>query len=201
MQIVKSFFLVIVLASFLISCNNSPQAKKGNSIAEKSQKTQETTINLELFFQAALEGNINVVEEAINKGININSADTENRTALMLSAFNGHLEIVKLLITKGSDVNILDATNRTALMFASTGPFNSTVELLLDAGSNPNIADNVEQWTAVMFAAAEGQLEVVKTLVANGADLSMLDQDGESAYDFALLKGHTEVAEYIKSRS
>ena len=50
-----------------------------------------------------------------------------------------------------------------------------------------------------MMAAAEGQLKVVQLLVANGADLTMVDVDGESALDFAKSKGHQEVAAYIQT--
>jgi ankyrin repeat protein len=79
-------------------------------------------------------------------------------------------------------------------MYASTGPFNETVSLLLKAGAETNLFDNEEHFTALMFAAAEGQAEVVQSLLKYGADKSLLDIDGESAYDFAMANGHTEVA-------
>ena len=49
-----------------------------------------------------------------------------------------------------------------------------------------------------MFAASEGQLDVVKILLANGADASLKDIDGDNAEAFARQKGHVAVAEYIK---
>jgi len=118
----------------------------------------------------------------------------------MLAAYNGNIEIVKLLIDKGADVNTTDEIGRTALMFASSGPFVNTVLTLLQAGAKPNLTDKEEDWTAAMMAAAEGQLEVLKTLVAFGADLKMVDIDGESSLDFASSKGHSAVVEYIKSQ-
>ncbi len=51
-----------------------------------------------------------------------------------------------------------------------------------------------------MTAAVEGQLDVLKTLIAYGADLDMVDIDGESSLDFASLDGHTAVVEYIESK-
>ena len=51
-----------------------------------------------------------------------------------------------------------------------------------------------------MMAASEGQLEVLKVLVSNGADLKMVDVDGESSLDFAKSKGHKAVADYIKTK-
>jgi len=58
--------------------------------------------------------------------------------------------------------------------------------------------DNDEHFTALMFAAAEGQKEVVSTLLKHGADKSLLDEDGESAYDFAVANGHAAVAALLK---
>ncbi len=51
----------------------------------------------------------------------------------------------------------------------------------------------------LMHAAAEGQLEVAKLLLENGADPSLKDIDGETAALFARNNGHTEVAGLIQS--
>jgi len=193
---------ILAIAVTIISCTNfdNKTVKKEKKITTEQTNTQSQTFNSDAFFQAAFDGNLTYIEKILAKGINVNITNTENRTALMLAAFNGHTDLVQLLLEKGANVNLVDNINRTALMFASTGPFNSTVELLLKHGAEPNKADSEENWTAVMFAAGEGQLEVIKTLVANGADLTMVDVDGESCYDFAVSKGYTEVATYLKAQ-
>lgn len=86
-------------------------------------------------------------------------------------------------------------------MFAATGPFVPTVEALLKAGSEPNRTEDQENWTAVMMAASEGQLEVLKVLMANGDDLKMVDIDGESVLYFAKANGHSEVVGYMESQT
>ena len=155
---------------------------------------------MDLFFQSALEGNIAAVKTTLEKGVDVNSVDSNNRTALMLASYNGHESIVQLLLEKKADVNMLDVSDRTALMFAASGPFNATVTALLNADADVNIVDKEEHWSAIMFAASEGQLEVVKNLFQHGADLKLQDIDGESAYDFANANGHVQVAEFIKSK-
>lgn len=197
-----NLLVLILIVTHLISCSNSNKSseKRINSNTTKLANTQSKQFNSDAFFQAAFDGNKAYIEKILLEGIDVNQRNTENRTALMLAAFNGHSEIVKVLLEKGANVNLVDNINRTALMFASTGPFNATVKLLLQYGAEPNIADAEENWTAVMFAAGEGQLEVIKTLAANGADLSMVDIDGESCVDFAVSKGHTEVANYLQSQ-
>ncbi|MCF7958934.1 MAG: ankyrin repeat domain-containing protein, partial [Phycisphaerae bacterium] len=60
-----------------------------------------------------------------------------------------------------------------------------------------NMIDGEEKWTALMFAAAEGQTATVKTLLDHGANWKMLDIDGESARDFAASKNHTETVNVL----
>lgn len=155
-------------------------------------------MNTDQLLQAALDGNRQLIESAVENGFDVESTDNEMHTLLMMAAYNGHSEIVELLLDKGASVDHRDIMDRTALMYASTGPFNETVTLLLDAGADPNLVDGDEHFTPLMFAAAEGQAEVVRTLLDHGAKKSMTDVDGESAYDFALNNGHPEVAKLVK---
>lgn len=85
-------------------------------------------------------------------------------------------------------------------MFASTGPFVETVELLLDHGANANAVDlGGESWTALMFAAGEGQTAVVRALLAAGADPTLVDADGDAAVEHARAGGHAETAKLLES--
>jgi len=201
MNIQNAIYISMISAIMLIGCQTASKkkaAKTTTTTTEQAVTESQPAVNPDSFFKAALDGDIAQVETALENGLEVNTLDANQRTGLMLAAYNGHHHIVKLLIEKGADVNKTDSNNRSALMFASTGPFTPTVTELLNAGADPNIADNVEKWTAVMMAAAEGQLEVLKLLIDKGADITMVDVDGESAYDFAVSKGHQEVADYLK---
>nr|WP_319509478.1 ankyrin repeat domain-containing protein [uncultured Draconibacterium sp.] len=194
--------VMLILSISILSCGTKAgnESKKGESNNEStSYENEKTDFDTSLIFQASLEGNIQIVQDALEEGFEPNIVDENKRTVLMLAAYNGHTEIVKLLINKGANVNSIDEIDRTALMYASTGPFVNTVITLLEAGAKPNLIEKEENWTAAMMAAAEGQLEVLKTLVSYGADLNMVDVDGESSLDFASSNGHTAVVEYIKA--
>ena len=195
--------ILMIFSIFILSCDTKTRndSKTIESESETgSSESENTDFDTTLIFQAALEGNIQIVQDALNNGFDPNTIDENKRTALMLAAYNGNTEIVKLLINKGVEVNFMDEIDRTALMYASTGPFVNTVITLLEAGAEPNLIEKEENWTAAMMASSEGQLEVLKTLIAYGADLDMVDVDGESSLDFASSKGHTAVVEYIKSK-
>ena len=147
----------------------------------------------------ALDGNTQQVRLALENGADVNAADDEGRTALMMAAFNGHAKIVELLLDRGARVDSKDILGRTALMYSASGPFPETVGILLEQGADPNISDKSENFTALMFAAAEGQTEVVRTLLSHGASCEPTDDDGESALDFARNNGHTEVVQLLEN--
>ena len=50
----------------------------------------------------------------------------------------------------------------------------------------------------LLEAAANGKLEIVKTLAAHGADLHMRTDDSKNALTFAQERGHNEVAKYLQ---
>ncbi len=149
--------------------------------------------------QAALNGDAKRVIELLDTGTNVNAPDQEGHTALMFAAFNGHTEIVLALIDSNAVVDRRDLQGRTALLYASTGPFPETVKVRLEKGAEPNIVDSDEHFSPLMHAAAEGNLDVVKLLVANGADLSLTDVDHDNAESFARQAGHLEVADFLQS--
>jgi ankyrin repeat protein len=149
--------------------------------------------------EAALGGNLTVVEKALAQGYKVDTPDEQGRTALMYAAFNGQTNVVERLIAAGANVNAQDKPGSTALMFAASGPFASTVQLLLDHGAKINTVDNKEHWSALMWAAAEGQAEVVELLLKSGADPSLKEVDGDTAESFAAKNGHTAVVKILQA--
>lgn len=198
-----SYGSVVALALFSACTSLSKK-----TIVAESVETVQTTAqssktfspqDYDAFMMAALDDQIEIVKSKIAEGYDVNYANEEKRTAIMLAAFNGHTDIIQLLLDAGANVSLVDMTNRSALMFACTGPFVEAVDLLIAAGADVNAIDSHEDWTPVMFAAGEGQIEVIKRLVAAGADINKVDVDGESAYDFAIKREHTETAAYLQS--
>jgi len=153
----------------------------------------------EAFRVAAHDGDLETVKNLLRRGLSCDAADQDGHTALMFAAFNGHSELVLCLLDSGAEINRTDSLGRTALLYGSTGPFPETVKILLDRGADPNRVDTEEHFSPLMHAAAEGHLEVVKVLVAHGADRSLKDVDGDDAATFAAQSGHMHVVEYLRS--
>jgi hypothetical protein len=63
-------------------------------------------------------------------------------------------------------------------------------------GANVNAKDEYGS-TALMLAAKEGHLDVVRFLVEHGADIFEKDKDNKDASNHAMDHGHEEVAKYL----
>ena len=152
----------------------------------------------EAFLMAAHDGKRRIVEICLESGFDINLANPQGVTPLAMAAYNGHDEVVTLLINKGATIDSRDNKGMTPLIHAASGEYPSTVELLLDAGADIDAVDGGEKFTALMMAAALGNVEVVKVLLQRGADKTKTDIDGESAADFALNGNHLEIVKLLQ---
>lgn len=198
MEVISVLFLTFL---FFCSCGKqkSPETQSsGNEKASSAGVGTASELTSEDLRNAALTGRMDIVEQAIEQGVDLHEGDPLERTALMFAAFNGHLEIARFLVEQGADIQKKNSENRTALMFAASGPFPETVEFLLDKGADPNVKDNIEGWTPLMYASAEGNHEVVQILLDHGADASLEDTDGETAIDFAGNNSHAEVVSLLQ---
>ena len=149
-------------------------------------------------WDASSEGDLSAAKDALERGASVHARDENGNTALMLAAFYGQEEVVRLLIERGAEVNTVNPAGRTPLMFAATFDDPGTVKVLLSHGAWVNVRDSDEQFTALMFAASEGHLDVVQLLLEHDADKTLVDVDGDTAADFARQNGHMKVVELLK---
>ena len=189
----------VLVVLFLSGCNGRKERKE-----EPDSRTGELKVNPKplpevSIHEAALNGEMGQIAAHLGGGTDVNLKDLEGRTPLMYASYNGNVEVIRSLIEKDADVNLRDLYGRSALMMASSGPYPVAVKYLLEHGADPNLVDKEEHFTALMYAAAEGQLDVVKLLLAYGADPDMKDTDGDSALTFAGNNGYSEVVSLLKS--
>jgi ankyrin repeat protein len=124
-----------------------------------------------LMIGAAKKGNVKLIEELLEKGANVNAANMNGWTALMMASKNGHTEAVKLLLEKGAKVNAVEKDGRRALLFASKSGHIEVVKLLLEKGAKVNAIDH-DGYTALMMASRNGHTETAKFLLEVGASVN-----------------------------
>lgn len=148
-------------------------------------------------YLAAREGDAAMTRMLLAAGANANVTLPAGETVLMTAAKAGNPEVVRALLTGGNDNVSLTAIGeaRAAASIAEEAGYSSQTN---PAALESNYADvNArEQWygrTALMLAAAEGHAEVVALLLDAGSDVTVLDEEGESALSLARGYGHVDV--------
>jgi ankyrin repeat-rich membrane spanning protein len=61
-------------------------------------------------------------------------------------------------------------------------------------------AQDVDGFTPLHLASGGGKLEVVRLLVEHGADIDVKDKGGWTAYQFALVKGYSEITKLLSKQ-
>ncbi len=73
----------------------------------------------EQFFEAAKNGDYEIVESLMFEGVDVNAKDSDGWTALMYAAQHGHLMIVNLLLNNYADISLKNNEDNTAEDLAS----------------------------------------------------------------------------------
>ena len=157
---------------------------------------------------AAREGDLESARMLVAAGAQVNGVDGDGKDALGLAIFNGSYEVASFLIDQHADVNKADAQKFTPLFWAvdrrnmetapnfpwvvTTDPL-PLIKKLLDAGADVNFVVNntprarmrdgsprIVFATALMRAAFSGDIELVKLLLAHGADPNVISKDSET---------------------
>jgi len=180
-----------------------PVAAKPNQPAEEFASGLLTPLMF-----AAREDDLASAQILIKAGADVNAAGGDGKDALGLALFDGSYDVASLLIDSHADVNHADAQRFTPLFWAvdrrnmetapdfpwmvTSDPL-PVIKKLLDAGANPNALVNATPRarmregsprivfaTALMRAAFSGDIELVKLLLAHGANPHINSTDRET---------------------
>lgn len=132
---------------------------------------------------AARIGNPKVVKVLIAAHANIDAKDSESQTPISLAARYDHSGAVEELLDAGADVETRDSWDRTPLSWAAEGGWVSTIKVLLEAHANIDAKDKRGRKLiayAVRNRYRDVAKEAAKVLLAAGAELELIDNEGNS---------------------
>ena len=157
---------------------------------------------------AARENDLDSAKLLARAGANLNAQGGDGKDALSLALFDGSYDVADFLVDSHANVNQKDAQRFTPLFWAvdrrnmetaPNFPWMVTrdplplIKKLLDAGADPNVVINstprarmregsprLVYATAIMRAAFSGDIELVKLLLAHGADPHIISSDRET---------------------
>ncbi|WP_288388712.1 ankyrin repeat domain-containing protein [uncultured Alteromonas sp.] len=149
------------------------------------------------YFDAAREGNVELLQAFYQAGLDGNVADEKGYTALILAAYHGHNDAVSYLLGK-ENINACQEDNKgnTALMGAIFKGHLSVARKLMFAQCNIDETNSQGQ-TALMFASLFDRQSLVNELIEQGANPQHKDLAGNSVADIALSQGNYNLAKTL----
>ena len=161
------------------------------------------------FFNAVIHGDTAAVEAMIASQPDLVHRKSDGASALHFAALNGHRQIVDLLLDNGAELEVRDDQfNATPISWANEKGHMEIVRQLSDRGALVAIdkaaafgmidlvreyldegtehLDTVGGWGAPLHEAALwGYPEIVELLLSHGADSSLTNVDGKTAFMIA----------------
>jgi ankyrin repeat protein len=145
---------------------------------------------------AASFGLSRIVKFLVERGDDVQSADSEGTTALHEAAAFGDDGILKLLLEHGADVAASTKDGATSLCNAIVGGNDSSALLLLDVGSDLEAKDPYEG-TVIHSAAYNRDLKALELLLSRGANVSAIDSHGNTPLHIAAYCGEEAMARLL----
>ncbi|KAH8589661.1 hypothetical protein B0O99DRAFT_676474 [Bisporella sp. PMI_857] len=141
-----------------------------------------------------------VVAILLEKGINVGEYTSHGETPLHLACSLGQYEMIQLLLDRGADPNMRSRTSRTKDNWNENreSPSRRISALgfrITQGGLGSTLDEDAE--APIHSAAFTGKAD---SLVASGADSTVVDFFGQTPYDVAVRYNHDSIAEVLKTQ-
>jgi len=139
------------------------------------------------------------VKQYLKKGADIDEVNDvgEGVLACALRA-RCDFDLLMLLVESGADIDDFDDEGVSVFDMAITYDNMEMVEYLIQKGRDVNHTTRRSKLTPLMVASCYGRVEILKTLLANGANQDAVESKGLKAKDFARKMNKKSVLELLK---
>ncbi len=149
-------------------------------------------------FEDCKKGNIEGVKAYLEKGGSVYAESAKNIPLIATACARGHLGIVDLLLRRGLDPNRPFNVYKQAPLFQTIEYDQLAVaERLIEGGADVNARDEFDA-VPINFAVGGGQKDFFDLFVKAGADLEVVDRQGEGLIQTAARNNQVEMLEALK---
>lgn len=134
---------------------------------DKKPNTQKKEVEIDMseqLIQAAERKETEIIKKLIEDGVDINTKDSEGRTATMIATYNNDVETAKVLIRAGADVNIQDNMKNNPFLYAGAEGYVEILKLTIEADADPAMI-NRYGGTALIPASEHGYIVAIKEIL------------------------------------
>ncbi|XP_019119876.1 histone-lysine N-methyltransferase EHMT2 isoform X7 [Larimichthys crocea] len=152
---------------------------------------------------AAQRGLLEVCYMLIQAGAQVDAQDKDLRTPLLEAIINNHIEVARYLFQNGACVYHVEEDGYTGLHHAAKLGNLEIVNMLLETGQVDVNAQDSGGWTPIIWAAEHKHVEVIKSLLNRGADVTINDKSHLSSQElnvclhWAAYAGNVDIAELV----
>src|SRR5206468_1738318 len=185
-------FLIAVLlsaAAYAATSDLADAAMKRDTAAVRTLLTQKADVNATqpdgttALHWAVDHEDVGLVDRLLAAGADAKAVNQEGATPLYLACVTGNVEIITKLLKHGADVNtqstVVQAKRRRGVVYKQ---------------GDDQHSGGV---TALILAARQGNVDAVRVLAENGADVNKPSGDGSTAMVVAIQNGHYDVARLL----
>lgn len=157
----------------------------------------QTGFSQEDIFDVARKGTVEQVKtlQTQNPDI-INTVNEQGFTPLLLACYRGNLDVAKFLIENSKTIDTTSDMG-TPLMACVVKGDSVLARLLLQKGANPNLTDS-KGTTALIYAVEFQNIETVQLLLKYNADKTHKNNEGKTAFEFAVFSGNEAIINLLK---
>ncbi|WP_228538160.1 ankyrin repeat domain-containing protein [Nocardia sp. XZ_19_385] len=152
---------------------------------------------------AVLDDNLAVARVLLEFGADPDAQDNRGESPWVNTGVTGSVAMMEALLPAQPDLSLRNRFGGNALIpAAEKGHFDYVREVLRQTDIDIDHVNDLG-WTALLEAVYYGDgstvyRDIVRTLVDNGADVSIRDADGHTAYDHAVRRGFSEIADVLQ---
>jgi ankyrin repeat protein len=147
-----------------------------------------------LMDRAVRQGYQSEVERLLDAGVCIDAEDNQGGTPLLRAIDSGRLDMVKCLVNRGANIRHKDKLNRDMLHGGAVNGQANIIQFLLEIDDSLDVNRKDENsYTALHDAVRKGHVEVVKVLLAHGADSHIKAKNGKTPFTIARTNGRNDL--------
>lgn len=130
---------------------------------------------------------------------NVNEVDVQGISPVAYAAYLGHLPLLDLAILHKAELNVTNKAGSTPLTLAARHKRTKVAVKLLEAGASVDMMNTEHGCTALMFAACNGDKELILALIDHGADIGLQSAQGKTALEHAQQERQLEACELLSN--
>ncbi|XP_067653298.1 putative ankyrin repeat protein RF_0381 [Haliotis asinina] len=156
---------------------------------------------LNILHSACQGGDVEMVNYVLsNEKVDVNGKVECGGTPVMLAARTGHLKVVQMLVSKDADLSLVNKRGENILHASCRGGDVEVVKYIISQNIININSEDLSRRTPVMVAETRGHKHLVELLLAEGADMSLVNKRRNKSKKILLAacrKGNVEAVRHV----